>query len=167
MNAKPVTKPENDIIDLDLSQTARKTIRFDGDNNRIVRINTSDMGIVKRFEEAVKELQDLQGESVKILENSINDEEKDDMTALTEFGTALADIDQKMRDLIDKIFDAPVSAAAAPDGTMYDPFNGSWRYEYIIECIMLHCADNLVAEFKKMEQQLKKHTQKYTKGKKK
>ena len=118
MNAKPVTKPENDIIDLDLSQTARKTIRFDGDNNRIVRINTSDMGIVKRFEEAVKELQDLQGESVKILENSVNDEEKDDMTALTEFGTALADIDQKMRDLIDKIFDAPVSAAAAPDAVV-------------------------------------------------
>jgi hypothetical protein len=60
------------------------------------------------------------------------------------------------------MFDAPVSAAAAPSGSMYDPFNGSFRYEHIITAVMKQYEDNLQSEFSKMEKQLKKHTDKYT-----
>lgn len=164
MNAK-INNTRNDIIDLDLSVTAKKAIRFDKDDNRIVYINTSDMGIIKRFEDAIEKLNTLQKESLSVLSNEIESATEEESAHL--IAETLEDIDAKMRTLIDEIFDAPVSAVAAPSGTMYDPFNGTWRYEYIIECIILHCTENLVEEFKKMDQKLKKHTQKYTKGKKK
>jgi hypothetical protein len=74
----------------------------------------------------------------------------------------LSVVDAEMRELLDYMFDAPVSSAAAPTGSMYDPFNGSFRYEYIIAIMMKQYEDNLQSEFGKMEKQLKKHTDKYT-----
>ena len=77
----------------------------------------------------------------------------------------LKTVDAEMRDLIDFMFDSDVSSKAAPDGSMYDPFNGSPRYEYIITVLMKQYETNLQAEYKKIESQLSKHTAKYTKHK--
>ena len=46
MDNKTNTTPEENIIDLDLSVTAKKRVRINGDQNRILRINPSDMGKV-------------------------------------------------------------------------------------------------------------------------
>lgn len=165
-----VNNVNEDIIDLDLSVTRKKRFRFDGDNNRIIELNTSDMNIMARMSDSYPKLKELQEKAGKVMDGiEIHDEEEvieadvtKDMATISE---RLKAIDTEMRELIDFMFNAPVSAAAAPDGSMYDPYNGSFRFEYIITLLIKQYEDNLQSEFSKMTKQMEKHTAKYTKGK--
>lgn len=155
----------NDVIDLDLSITRKKKFRFGKDDNRIVEVNTSDMNLLQRVNVAYPKLQDLQAKAAKLTDGIELDKDDVAVNALQSISTMaerLAEVDAEMRCLIDYMFDAPVSAAAAPDGSMYDPFGGSFRYEHIISIMMTQYETNLQSEFGKMEKQLKKHTEKYT-----
>lgn len=151
----------NEIIDLDMSITQKKKFRFGKDDNRIVEVNTSDMNLMQRVSVAYPKLQDLQTKASKLTEG-INIEDGEALNDLTTMAERLEAVDAEMRSLIDYMFDAPVSSAAAPDGSMYDPFSGSFRFEHIIAIMMKQYEDNLQSEFNKMEKQLKKHTDKYT-----
>lgn len=155
----------NEIIDLDLSVTKKKKFRFDRDDTRVIEVNTSDMNLMQRVNTAYPRLQDLQNKAAKLTEGIDTDEADSEASAIDSIATMaerLSVVDAEMRDLLDYMFDAPVSAAAAPSGSMYDPFNGSFRYEHIIALMMKQYEENLQSEFKKMEKQLKKHTDKYT-----
>ena len=154
----------NDVIDLDLSITQKKKFRFDKDDTRIVEINTSDMNLMQRVNIAYPKLQALQEKASKLTEGVEMDEtmESRAIDGLAIMAERLSEVDAEMREMLDYMFDAPISAAAAPNGSMYDPFNGSFRYEHIIALVMKQYEDNLQSEFNKMEKQLKKHTDKYT-----
>jgi len=155
----------NDVIDLDLSVTKKKKFRFDKDDTRIVEVNTSDMNLMQRVSEAYPKLQELQTRASKLTEGLDVENTESESAAINDITTMaerLSAVDTEMRELLDYMFDAPVSAAAAPSGSMYDPFNGSFRYEHIITVVMKQYEDNLQSEFGKMEKQLKKHTDKYT-----
>lgn len=161
-----------DIIDLDLSVTKKKRFRFDRDNNRIIELNTSDMNILTRMSEAYPKLKAQQEKASKLMEGIEIPEDEDEgevsETILDDVATIserLKNIDKEMRDLIDFMFNAPVSAVAAPDGSMYDPYEGSFRFEYIITLLVKQYENNLQAEFDKMSKQMQKHTAKYTKPK--
>lgn len=159
-----VNSVNNEIIDLDLSITKKKKFRFDKDDTRVVEINTSDMNLMQRVNVAYPKLQNLQEKASKLtegidMENATESRAIDGIAVMAE---RLSAVDAEMREMLDYMFDAPVSAAAAPNGSMYDPFNGSFRYEHIIAIVMKQYEDNLQSEFKKMERQLKKHTDKYT-----
>ena len=160
------TTTVNDIIDLDLQVTRKKRFRFNKDDNRILELNTSDMNIVARISEAYPKLNALQEKASKLMEGLNPDENKDDPEALIQdvatMATRLKEVDTEMRQLLDYMFDSNVSEITAPDGSMYDPFNGSFRFEYIITLLMKQYEENLQSEFGKMEKQLKKHTAKYT-----
>ena len=166
MSANPTLKTvTNDVIDLDLSVTKKKKFRFDKDDNRIVEINTSDMNLMQRVSEAYPKLQELQNKASKLTEGLDVENTESELAAIGEITTMaerLSAVDTEMRELLDYMFDAPVSAAAAPSGSMYDPFSGSFRYEHIVAVVMKQYEDNLQSEFGKMEKQLKKHTDKYT-----
>lgn len=167
-NATDATNTNNDIIDLDLSVTKRKRFRFDHDDNRIVDLNTSDMNIIGRMTESYPKLEELQQRASKLMDGikTDSDEEDNEASVVADMRTVsdrLKDIDKDMRDLIDFMFDAPVSQAAAPDGSMYDPYNGSFRFEYIIAVLMTQYEKNLQTEFNKMTKQMDIHTAKYTK----
>lgn len=155
----------NDIIDLDLSVTKKKKLRFDKDDTRVVEVNTSDMNLMQRVNVAYPKLQALQDKAAKLTEGLSIDETSSESDAINDIATMadrLSAVDAEMRELLDYMFDAPISAAAAPAGSMYDPFNGSFRYEHIIAVMMKQYEENLQSEFSKMEKQLKKHTDKYT-----
>ena len=155
----------NNVIDLDLSVTSKKKFRFDKDDTRVVEVNTSDMNLMQRVNVAYPKLQTLQEKASKLTEGLSMDENSSEADAISDIATMaerLSAVDEEMRELIDYMFDAPVSSAAAPTGSMYDPFNGSFRYEHIIAIMMKQYEDNLQSEFGKMEKQLKKHTDKYT-----
>jgi hypothetical protein len=162
MIKEPTFNTVNDeIIDLDLSITKKKKFRFDKDDNRIIEVNTSDMNLIQRVSTAYPRLQELQTKASKLTEG-LDIEEGSGIDELSTMAERLSAVDTEMRDVLDYMFDAPVSAAAAPTGSMYDPFNGSFRYEHIIAIMMTQYEQNLQSEFGKMEKQLKKHTDKYT-----
>ena len=49
------------------------------------------------------------------------------------------------------------------DGSMYDLFNGKFRFEHIIEKLSDLYGNNMKDEFKAVNARVKKHTAKYTK----
>ena len=156
------TTVNNEIIDLDLSVTKKKKFRFDRDDARIIELNTSDMGIIGRISEAYPKLTALQDKASKMMEGLHDDDAylEDDLKLI---GARLSEVDNEMRQIIDEIFNADVSAKAAPDGSMYDPFDGTYRFEHIITLLMSQYEKNLQDEYAKIERQVKSHTEKYTK----
>lgn len=154
--------PQNDIIDIDLSVTRKKRFRFNKDNNCIVEINTSDMSIMKRLADSIEKLQDLQERAGKIADG-LSDTENDATADLKTMSDRLTAVDAEMRSLIDYIFDANVSEKAAPSGSMYDPFDGVFRYEHIINAIVAQFEDNMQSEYRKIEKNMRAHTDKYIK----
>lgn len=161
--------PNNNIIDLDLSVTSKKQFRINGDDDRILELNTSDMGIIARVTDFYPKLKELQNRATDLMsgidEEALESEDLDtSIPVLATVAERLKAIDQEMRDMIDQVFDAPVSEICAPDGSMYDPFNGNFRFEYIINLLMSQYEGNLNAEYKKVQAQMAKHTGKYKKG---
>lgn len=152
-------KPNNEIIDIDVSVTKKKRFRFDKDDNRLVDINIADMGTMARLTETYPKFEDWMNE-VKYASEVASDEDGDTLNSLNKISEALSNIDKQMRDAIDYIFDAPVSAAAAPDGSMYDLFEGQFRFEHILSLLLKYYENNLDAEFKKMQKHVKKYTKK-------
>lgn len=146
----------SNVVDIDLSITRKKRFRIDGDDSRIIELNTSDMTILNRLDEADKQLRELADKATFGMSETGEDDNADVVKEL------LA-TDKQMRDIIDYLFDAPVSDVCAPDGSMYDPFNGRYRFEHIMETLFALYEQNISEEIKKMRRNVQKHTDKYTK----
>ena len=142
---------KNNIVDIDLSVTKKKEFRIDKDDNRIIELNTSDMNILGRLQECYPKLDKL---GVKAM--TISD------SGLEETVTILKEIDSEMRKYVDFIFDSPVADICAPDGSMFDMFNGEFRFEHILNVLIGLYENNLDKEYKLMSKKIKKHTDKYT-----
>ena len=147
-------QPNSNVIDIDLSITQKKRFRIDGDDSRIIELNTSDMGILLRLDEVEERLNNLA--------DSVTFDDEDDEHA-EENVKKLLRTDKEMRELMDYLFDSKISDVCAPSGSMYDPFNGKYRFEHIIETLFTLYEENIASEYKKMNKNIQKRTAKYTK----
>lgn len=154
---------KDDIQDIDLSAIKKKRFRINGDNNKILELNTSDLNIISRLTVAYDRLQKYMEKVGNIL-SSLPDNE-DELTEANEkvIREQLGEIDANMKKEVDYIFDAPVSAICSDGGSMYDPFEGQFRFEHIIEAILRLYERNLDSEFNKMRRRVSAKTSKYTK----
>lgn len=157
---------DNNVVgNIDLSALKKKRFTIDGDENRIIELDTSDIMITSRLAEAYPKIEDL----LKRVQNIPTVEDNTDdintmVDGLSQFGKNLKEIDAEMRQLIDYIFDSPVSEVCAPTGSMYDPKQGSFRAEIIIDVLMQLYENDIKAETKKIKSRIDKHTSKYTKN---
>lgn len=154
--------PADDIQDIDLSVIKKKRFRINGDPKKILELNTSDLNIVSRLSTAYEQLQKDMEEVGKILAGLPDEEEASDEVENLAY-QQLGKIDASMKEKIDYIFDAPVSAICSDGGSMYDPFEGSFRYEHVIEAILRLYERNLDKEFNQMKKRVSVKTSKYTK----
>lgn len=160
----------NDVQDLDLSAIRKKRFRIDGDNNRILELNTSDMNIIVRLRDNYPKLTELANKVAELKYSDETESESEELTdaelqELFDFSTKFESIDNEMRNIIDRIFDSNVSEVCAPSGSMYDLLNGQFRFEHIIDRLTKLYETNISDEYKKMDQRIRKHTDKYTKKK--
>lgn len=140
-----------------ISLSRKKSFSIDGDINRIIQLDTSDMNIMVRLEETYPEIQQLAIEAVdRIVASKDSEDENSSLTAV------LKDIDNKIREKINYIFASDVADACEPTGNMYDPIEGDFRFEHIIQTLLNVYADDILAGFKQMQARVKKHTAKYT-----
>lgn len=165
--------PTDDIIDVDLSAIKKKRFRINGDDNKILELNVSDLHVLTRLQEVFPKLDEL-AESVKDINiNTPSDEaiENGDQEAIdksfNETADALRKIDAEMREFVDYVFDSNVSEICASDGSMYDPFGGKYRYEHVIEKLIELYESNIKEQFRRLEMKTAKHAAKYTKKRKK
>lgn len=145
-----LTDETKDIIDLNIDGVKKQRFRINGDPNSIIELDLSDLKIIDRLEDG---LQKLEVEMRKIAEVKPEDDN---------FSEVLNEADARMREYIDYIFDYPVSAVCARYGTMYDPKDGMFRYEHIIDALTKLYQNNINDEYKKFQTRIKKHTDKYT-----
>lgn len=165
LSDKPLSAPvDAPVADINVSQ--RKTFRIDGDNERRISLDTSDLNVITRLEEVYPKIKACAVEAIDKLAKMDVAKEEDDEEAVESMSTTLIGIDKDMRELLDYAFDAPVSQACVPKGTMYDPYNGEFRFEHIIDVLSNLYANNLTSEFRKMKERVSKKTAKYTKRKK-
>ena len=155
--AEPIVAP--DIQDIDLGFVEKQKFRIAGDYNRILELNVSDMNIYARFTKAYPKLQELAQDATK----KINDISTEDDKALEDIANLLLEIDTKMREQIDYIFDTNASAVCAPSGNMFDPVNGQFRFEHIISTLSKLYTTGFEGEIAKFKNRTAKHTSKYTK----
>lgn len=156
-----VEVPVQDVIDISIPEIKKQSFRING-NPELLLLNTSDMGIIQRLESTYAKLDKLANEAASELADSAKDGEQSEFDEIVAASKALQKIDKQMRELVDEIFDAPVSRICAPSGTMFDPLNGQFRFEHIINKISELYEQNLSSEFSKVSARMKKHTQKYT-----
>ena len=147
------------IINLDLSPIRKKRIAINGDENRILELNTSDLNITNRLSEAYPKLTELAHQ----ISTLVMPETEDDVADLKAAADAWKAIDDEMRNLMDYIFDSNVSEMCAPSGSMYDPINGKLRFEWLIDILSDLYERELQAEFNKVTKRIEKHTSKYVK----
>lgn len=148
----------NNVVDIELGPVQKKRFRINGDNNRILELNTSDMNILARLKEAYPKLNALAAKLEVIDYEDTGNEEAD----VTKFAIDWKAIDDEMRDFVDYIFQANVSEVCAVEGSMYDPYNGKFRFEWIIDTLSDLYEKDLSKEFKKITQRVQKHTSKYS-----
>lgn len=160
---KPVEKQDNEIVDVDLGFVEKKKFRINGDYNRMLELNVSDLNTFSRLEKGYEQLKAL-GKKAQETIADIPDEGEAD--SLSKISFALTEIDGEMRKIIDYIFDTNASEVCVPSGNMFDPVNGQFRFERIIDTLASLYSNGLRSEFTKMKNNVEKKTSKYTKKKK-
>lgn len=165
------TNNQSRVVDISLAVTSKTKVRIDGDDSRILEINLNDMGIVKRLSDSVPKLQELTKYAVQKLADIELDENVGDVDEQSEeirgwdgivaVGTTLDEIDNQMRELIDDIFNSEVAKVCAPDGTMFDMFNGQFRFEIIVEQLSLLFGASVTREANQMSARIHNHVDKY------
>ena len=148
----------DDIIDIVIPEVQKKRFRIDGDNDRILELDVSDMSIITRLDDTYKKLTELMKDAADAL---VDDEETEGSEVITKTSEALKDIDAKMRNLIDNLFESNVSEVCAPSGSMYDLYNGKYRFEHILEVLFSLYEENITKEYEKLKSRVSKHTDKY------
>lgn len=155
---------EEPVVDaeLDLSATRKKRIRINGDNNRILELNIADMNVIVRLKDNYPKLIKIANKVTKLQDKMEGESMEDEINKM---GDAMKSMDTEMRELVDNIFNSNVCEVCAPDGSMYDLFNGKFRFEHIIEKVSELYGANMNSEFKAVRARINKHTGKYTNGK--
>ena len=166
-NTAPVisAKTEPEITDIDLGFVEKKKFRICGDFNRMLELNVSDLNIFARLKQGYPQLQDLMDEAKEKI-TSIPDE-GDTSEIVGMYADRLTEIDKKMREIVDYIFDTNASAVCAPSGNMFDPVGGQWRFERIIDKLSDLYANGLNDEFKQLKNRVEPKVSKYTKKRRK
>lgn len=167
MADKKVVNMNSDIQDINLSVIRKKRFRVDSDDNRILELNTSDLNILARLKEAYPKLIAIADNAFKDLPQVDTSEEVDFINSAetAELIDSLKKADSEMRELVDYIFDSNVSEVCAPSGSMYDPINGQFRFEHIINVLAALYETDVEKEMGAIAARVKKHTGKYSKRK--
>ena len=152
-------KVNDDIIDIVIPEVRKQRFRIDGDNARILELDVSDMSIITRLDNTYRKLTALMEEVANNLDVSDDDT---GIEIIEKTSDSLQTIDTKMRNLIDELFGTNVSEVCVPSGSMYDLYNGKYRFEHILEVLFGLYEDNITKEYEKLKSRVSKHTDKYT-----
>ena len=146
-----------DVVDIEFKEIQKKRFRLDRDNNRVIELNTSDITVLGRLEEIYPKMLKFVEEAQKKMGDDPNNDNVME---------AFAYINQSMKDLLNYAFDSDIADKACPDGSLFDPINGKFRFEYIMEKLVGLYDTNFTKEFELMQKRVDKHTSKYTKKRK-
>ena len=139
------------VINLDLSATKGTKIQVNGNPEASFTLNLSDFGIYNRMKDGIQQLYDLFESLKEKMGNKAEEETPEGADENTDTTTpileVMAEMDKKMRDTMDYIFSAPVSDVCAPEGYMFDLFDGQLRFEHILNALTSLYEKNVNREY--------------------
>ena len=164
-NLIDINGKNDDVIELDLTSLRKKKIKIKIDDNpvndKIIELNTSDLGVISRYKESMPKFNSLQSEVQKLLD-------VEDTTTEEGFSTmadVLKNIDSQMREMLDFIFQSNVSEICGSEGNMFDPVEGAFRWEVILYALIGLYGESIDKEIQKERnltyKTVHKHTDKY------
>ena len=165
MNAITNTnKPQDDIIDIQIKGIGKKRIRVNGDDSKIITVNPNDTKILERLTTGYPQYMEWHDEYIKTLESKEAIGDTSSLEYWKEIAKVLSTIDNKLRELIDYIFNVNISNVLDDDGSMCDVLEtGETRFDTILFEFLQFYGDNIANNFKKMKERSKSHTNKYVK----
>ena len=157
---KSETKEDNNIIDVDLDAKKDMVIldrfRIAHDNNRIIELNTRDIGVVSRFSKGYKKIQDYV--------SKIDDSDLAGINSLEDIDKALDSLDKHekyIRSQINYIFGTDVCTPILQDLSVLATKNGTYAFEYVISEVLKFYEKSITKEANAIKSRVNKHTSKY------
>ena len=146
--------------DIDISGIEKKRFRLDKDDNKIIYLATTDLNILPRLESAIKEINKLQDKHNEFAAKyaSVSDADENNISEISSY---FAEIEKAMRDQINYIFDYDVCTPALGAASVFDPVDGQFKYEYLINRLIALYEKDIRKETRIMQERISKHTAKY------
>jgi len=144
---------EEEIKEVVISGAKKTPFRIKGTNN-IIYLNVSDMGLYSRLKVGYDRL-------IKMMEEIAEIGSKIDDISVEESAKLLDEYDAKMRVEVDTIFNSQVADACCDDGTMWDPYQGMFRFEHIIDSLCGLYENNMSTEFMRMRSRVNSKVSQY------
>lgn len=158
--ASEPTETTSSIQSVDLSIFNKRKFSINGDPCKIIELDPSDLNIITRLNTQYKRLQKLGVKAQNLLAGL--DDTKSEEAYMEDASKALIEVDTEMRECVNAIFDYDVCSVCVPTGSMYDPVNGSFKFEYLVTTLLNLYEENLTKEGNKIQAKIAKHTNKYT-----
>lgn len=127
----------------------KKRYTIDGDENKVIYLDPSDMGILTRIKQFGIDASEVLGSLKDIKEDEVIDK--------------MNEVDGKLRTILNTLFDYDVCSVCVPTGTLLDAMNGKFKFEIIVEGLSQVYATNITKEMKAVTKKMSEHTKKYTK----
>ena len=147
-------------LNINLSEARKKRYTIDGDENRILEFDATDLGLLVRIEEVEPAILD----AVNKFGEAQADADYENNETIKEMAKRLKELDLFIRERLDYLFDTNFSEVCAPHGTMLDPVNGEMRFTYLLDTFANVYGEELSKALKKRNDTMKKYTKKYVKN---
>ena len=131
-----------------------KEFSINGDENRVIRFNPSDMAIIKRLEEAKNKI----SESMAIKDDIELDNEGKPINSLENYSKVISHIDNVIKEQINYIFDSDVANVVFGNQSPLANIKGKPLYERFMESVMPEIKKAVEEEAKESRKRVAKYT---------
>ena len=135
INKKADTSNISGDINIGFNPNKQK-FTINGDLSKVIELDPSDIGIVRRLADAVPKLSDAaeQWESIDEVAQKVTDSDsmEDAVSSSVELSNKLNSLEKSVRKIVDDIFDSPVADTILGNTSVFSPVNGFYKYEHII-----------------------------------
>ena len=131
-----------------------KEFSINGDVNRVIRFNPSDLAIIKRLEEAKNKI----SESMAIKDDIELDNEGKPVDSLENYSKVISHIDNVIKEQINYIFDSDVANVVFGNQSPLANIKGKPLYERFMESVMPEIKKAVEEEAKESRKRVEKYT---------
>lgn len=131
-----------------------KEFSINGDENRVIMFNPSDLAIIKRLEEAKNKI----SESMAIKDDIELDNEGKPVDSLENYSKVISHIDNVIKEQINYIFDSDVANVVFGNQSPLANIKGKPLYERFMESVMPEIKKAVEEEAKESRKRVAKYT---------
>nr|DAM48011.1 MAG TPA: hypothetical protein [Caudoviricetes sp.] len=121
-----------------------KRLAINGDENRIITINPTDIAVIKRYNEVIPQLDELSEKYKEIPQEKTVE--------------AISELDKKAREFIDYIIGSPVSETVFGTANCLSYAGGQTIFENFLTAYMNYMTPAIKSEYEKSKKRIEKYT---------